>query len=156
MFKNIDNFFFLILFMVSLKFPAFLVMLLTTLTIHTFVKRTLYDNSFMIFIHLLIIYNIFKRCLNKHIKTNKVLPKLKGLATLFNSFNGRKCSDGILCSYMVFGIYMIVFLIMSLINNLDYYGFNTPQASLVYITIFAFLIIFLTFYSGFKSLKNVF
>ena len=156
MFKSIDNIFLLILFMVSLKFPAFLVMLLITLIIHTFVKKTLYDNSLMIFIHLIIIYNIFRSCLQKHIKTDKVLPKLKGLATLLNSFNGRKCSDGILCSYMVFGIYMLVFLIMSLINNLDYYGFNTPQASLVYITMFAFFIIFLTFYSGFKSVKNIF
>ena len=55
MFKSIDNIFLLILFMVSLKFPAFLVMLLTTLIIHTFVKKTLYDNSLMIFIHLIII-----------------------------------------------------------------------------------------------------
>ena len=43
-----------------------------------------------------------------------------------------------------------------LINNLDYYGFNTPQASLLYITMFSILIIFLTFYSGFKSVKNIF
>jgi hypothetical protein len=156
MFKNIDNIIFLILFLVSLKFPAFLVMLLTTILIHTFIKKTLYDNSLLIFIHLIIIYNIFRRCLQRHIKTDQILPKLKGLATLLNTFNGRKCSEGILCSFMAFGIYLIVFLILSLINNLDYYGFNTPQASLSYITMFAILIIFLTFYSGFKSVKNIF
>ena len=107
MFKNIDNIIFLILFLVSLKFPAFLVMLLTTIIIHTFIKKTLYDNSLLIFIHLIIIYNIFRRCLQRHIKTDKILPKLKGLATLLNTFNGRKCSEGI--GGFTFGIYLIVF-----------------------------------------------
>ena len=96
------------MFVISMKYPALIIMFLSVLLINTLVKLYLNKKDFyLLFINLIIVYNIFKRCLTKVLKSNEQKEKLKGIMSFFNPFNKRSCNDGILCSFMALKYFLL-------------------------------------------------
>ena len=143
------------MFVISMKYPALIIMFLSVLLINTLVKLYLNKKDFyLLFINLIIVYNIFKRCLTKVIKSNEQKEKLKGIMSFFNPFNKRSCNDGILCSFMAFIFYFFVYVIFSIYKQVDKYGFSSPQGTLNFVTIIFVLLMIFLFYNAFKRLNQ--
>lgn len=142
---------------ISLKYPAFFIMILTFLIINEL--YTAYNPSAAYspvpyFFNFILIYYLFKRCLEKHIPPTKPIPPLTGFTDFLNPFNKRSCSDGILCSFVSFGLYLLVYMLINLKKYLDFYGHDTPTGFISYAFLIALVLIIIVIISGFKMLKN--
>ena len=139
----------------SMKYPTLIIMHLSILLINTIVKLYLNKKDFyLLIINLIIVYNIFKRCLLKVLKSEEKKEELTGIMSVFNPFNGRSCNDGILCSFMAFSFYFLIYIILTIYGKLNSYGVSSPQGLLVYINIFFFIFMIFIFYSAFKKLNQ--
>ena len=146
-----ETLFYITMLMISLKYPASIIMYLCVLLINTLVKVYLNKTDFyLLIINLIIVYKIFKKCLLKYLKSNKKNEELTGIKSFFNPFNGRTCNDGILCSFMAFAFYFLIYAIVNIYNYLNMYGFDSTQGFMVYTTVGVILFIFLVVYNGYQ------
>ena len=142
---------------ISMKHPAFFVMILTFFIINEVYyayNPDALNSPVSFFVNFIIIYYLFKLCLEKQIPPKVPIKPLSGIADFLNPFNKRTCSDGILCSFLAFGSHLLVYMLINLKNYLDFYGHNTPQGYISYCILIAVILIIIVFIRGFRMLKN--
>lgn len=148
-------FFYLLFFILTLKYKALMIMFFTSLLINTIIDAYFNRNMFMLtIINTAIIYNIFTYCLKNIIKTTINLKPTDGILSFLDVFKKRSCEDGILCSSLAFGFYFIIYVIFSLQQYLKNYDYKSPQGMLVYLTTFFILMLIFIFYSGLKQFNT--
>ena len=141
-----------LLFLLTLKYKALMIMFFTSLLINTLVDAYFNKNMLIIsLVNIIVIYNIFTYCLKNIVTTNIKVKPTDGLLSFLDVFKKRSCQDGILCSSLAFGLYFMIYVIFSLHQYLKNYDPKSPQGMLVYLTTFFVLMLIFIFYSGFKE-----
>ena len=122
--------------------------LLITLMVTTYSKSSAF---FIAPLNLIIIYLIFRHCLLNIITTKREIQLKEGWKESFlNPFRLRTCGDGILCSTLVFLLYLFFYILLSIQGQVNKYGANSPQGFLILLSTSSMLLFIFFIYKGLK------